>query len=481
MLLLEHPYTNHSFEVISEFSLNMGKVKKGKKHSHQPKALGKLLLSSDRIQEEHEKKIQEKYNLSELHSNLNSLAQEKRLNASRILSDIYQFNQQNEDALLALTNPAMMNSLLCRLMDNSLAIQVHTSNSIRILSESKFKSIIERVISQGILRTMLSFVMTKINWSLFIQDSSQPAVTLPVETEFNLSLFQNLLYSIGTIFSEYPQSMQEMNNNNPASPAVFTSENQNSSSSSTTGFIPLLFQILQTQAIHLRVINTILNVFILLTKVSSEHWSFLSNHNIQFQVFPQLFNSVLFEKISNAPTPYNQHSSVEILFEQVKSFMKEFNDFHYDNYILLLQLLEINCNICLNQQADASQTSSFGYYWNILLYLLEVFVQKQRQEVHRSVQEIAADIQQEKGTDNAEEMDMEMETLQDEATASTDRTPAMSDSQHHNNRRKKNSSLFKKEREHYLSSVSMNKMELIEVNFFLQVFLSSISSISFFR
>ena len=379
----------------------MGKIKKGKKHSHQPKALGRLLLSSDRIQEEHEKKIQEKYRFSELQSNLNSISSDKRLHGCSLLTDIYQFNQQNQDALLALTDNSIMNALLCRLTDSNLGVQVKAATAIKILSEVKFKSILERIISQGILRTMISLVMTKINWSRFIIDPNNSSLQLPTEIEYELTLFQELLYAIGNIFSGYPSAIQEIfqtqsvTNSDPTNPI-------------TMNFLSFIFTILQTSNIHIRLINTILNVFILITKLSFKFPAhFLQIQQFfNFEIFHNFAHFILFEKLLQIPLTtlqmeeqqlQNQSQIFQFYLEKCKASISQYQEQAYDQFILLLQLIEINLNLLVHRSSASSQGGGVGidqskssalchYYLQLLFTLLEYFIQHQSNEVHPSVE-----------------------------------------------------------------------------------------------
>lgn len=349
----------------------MGKAKKGKKHAHQPKALGNLLLSSDRLQQQQQEKqqrIHDRYQLSELQTNLNSLLPEKRSKACKLLSDIYFFNRDQEEVLEVLTSPTILNSLLARVADVSSApIQVHASRAILSLSETESWGIMEKLMTSGIFRAMISLVMNNIDPNHFIlPESNANTSTFPIAIEFELTLFQNLIYSIINIVSHYPMAIQEI---------VASSE----TSGSSTNFIQYLFQVLQIPQLYLRGINTILNAFIVLSKLSSAQ-SFA-------QAGVPLFQQYLSHLLRSKLLPESTMTSLELpaLLEQLQQRMKSldveggYQEWQYDQWVLVLQTLEILCNISLraNQSADHLLIS----YVKTMIGLLQFLSRKQPQEV----------------------------------------------------------------------------------------------------
>lgn len=391
----------------------MGKVKKGKKHSHQPKALGKLLLSSDRLQqeleeqqnEEHQRKISEKYNLSELQTNLNSLLSEKRLNACRILSDIYEFNQNAQDTLDVLTNQSILTSLLSRIADtSSLGIQVHASNAIKTLSESKSSTIIEKLISGGIYRTMINLVVSRIDASHFILPSSnttnsnQSKPILPREIEFEITFFQNLLYSIANIVARYPIAIQEITTSTSPTDTIEGGVASNS-------FLTFLFTLLQTPNLHTRVINTVLNVFITFSKVTSKSSSssssstaaspvaliflqpLVNNNSITgIQLFHQYLTFLIQVGLFHQPaitTPTDDLALIQAFTTSYTIYKEE----EYDNLILLLQTIEILLNVLLRCPVNSEGgVVGVSYYIKIAFHLLQLLSHRQDNEYHMTIE-----------------------------------------------------------------------------------------------
>ena len=132
-----------------------------------------------------------------LEADLASLEEGKRQKACMLLADLYQFNISNKFSLDTLTSANILSKLSMRLVDTSDKVRVQASSALKNLSESKDAAIVKRLVSLGIVRSVVT---------LFTDASASASWSNADVVEF----VENLLHTVANALSCNAAAMNEI-------------------------------------------------------------------------------------------------------------------------------------------------------------------------------------------------------------------------------------------------------------------------------
>lgn len=264
----------------------MGKAKKTKKHRAVDS--GDIYIDQNRTGSAHQFDQKETLSLSELEANLGALEEVKRKQACALLADLYHFNIHNHGSLDALASKKVLMKLGMRLIDHSLDVKVSASLALKNLTDCGDKAVLVRVVGFGMFRTAITLVLEAANAALDDQA---------------LFVVQNLLYVIANILTTHPEAGVEISKHNAA-------------------FVTFLFSSFAVEGVKINLLNTIANVVNALTKTNC----LALVGETDMQNLQSRLNQLVAGKVSVSEGRVLVH---EVVAEQ------------YDNWVIVLQLLEI--------------------------------------------------------------------------------------------------------------------------------------------
>lgn len=132
-----------------------------------------------------------------LEADLASLEEGKRQKACMLLADLYNFNISNKFSLDTLTSANILSKLSMRLVDTSDKVRVQASSALKNLSESKDAAIIKRLVSLGVIRSVVT---------LCTESAAAASWTSAEVVEF----VENLLHTLANALSCNAVAMNEV-------------------------------------------------------------------------------------------------------------------------------------------------------------------------------------------------------------------------------------------------------------------------------
>lgn len=264
----------------------------------------------------------EKFQLSELEQNLSSPNDSARLNSLSILSDLYKFNSKNSKIFKLLSSTNFLSKLLIRLVDHNPQVVKTTSYCLKSISDQKDEESIENLIETGIFKSILSKV---INSSL--------------DSDIEIEIVQSYLYTISNIIFVNSQAINEIVEEN-------------------SPFIHFLINLLINPSCDLRLLNTVCNVLITLTKIQSD---ILINKLLGascVQEIIKLLKGLVTKKLGSASL---KAENVELKTED------------YDLWVLVIQSIEMLTNLFLNPilSSEIEQLIPISYIHQVQFHLLD--------------------------------------------------------------------------------------------------------------
>lgn len=287
----------------------MGKAKKTKKDRFS--GSGGIILASD-ANKFRGGNQNDRFKLSELEADLGSLEENKRRNACALLSDLYLFNSQNRGSMEAIASNKLLSKLAMRLVDHSILVRVAATRALKTLTESKDEIAIEKVISNGIFRTVLTLVME----------------VPPQHNDTTIELQQNLLYIIANILLIQTTALDEI--------IQYKAD-----------FFAYILSVFASNNCDLRLINTIANFFIIVSKLS--HPVFI-NQLIGIQGITIIQTKIAYTLHAGNLVNSLPNSITSISFAQ------------QDHWIIILQCIEIVLNFYFNDISDVEMVKSVSIH-----------------------------------------------------------------------------------------------------------------------
>lgn len=302
----------------------------------------------------------DRFALSELEKDINSLDENKRSNACALLSDLCRFNGDNAKSMERIASSKILSLLAMRLVDHSMFVKIAATKALKALTEVSDDNTLNRVVSAGVLRTITS---------LSVQLLQEPSLySNPSATE----LLQNMLYVISNIVSTVPRAVTDITDQSPE-------------------IISHIFRLFIDPAVPLTLLNTLSNVIIVLTQCSD--------------------NLTLISTLIGPPGVQAIHEVLDRLLAQLSLIRKDAMSLQQnecDLWLLVLQCVEMLTNLFLNKSLSRPMQQAIDVP-RLLKLALQVFLESTKgdpEEEARAIQPSGMEVD-----DHAHDLDLDHDLM----------------------------------------------------------------------